>query len=382
MRPHAEIAGAGIGGLTAGLALASRGWSVRVHEQDGILRIPGAGIFIFENGLRVLETLGVVDRVIEGVIIARRLEMREYDGTVFSRGAFTAQGRLYVPLRRALLVALHDALLEKGGEIVFNSRAVTADPDGRLDFENGTSTKADLVVAADGLNSSIRDSLGLLKWRKPAGQHGFRCMIRRTPDELVTDQGKVLTENWNGSRRLLYAPCTAEETYVQLTSITGDVEGNAVPVKHDYWHRVFPKLGWIIDRVPADGHSDWFSVIRLKAWHKGRVVILGDAANAQPPFLGQGGGCAMMAALSLAHEIDMRGDIDQGIAAWEAREKPFIERVQMTAYFYGQMAFAPPIVRRNFFRTLSKLHWLRRRTTLVAALRDPPGAMASPLTAG
>ena len=381
MKRHAEIAGAGIGGLTAGLALASRGWSVRVHEQDGTLRIPGAGIFIFENGLRVLETLGVIDQVIDGVIRARRLEMRDYDGRAFSKGAFTAQGRLYVPLRRALLVALRDALLQKGGEIVFNSRTVTADPDGRLHFENGTSAKADLVIAADGVNSSIRDSLNLLKWRRSVGQHGFRCMIQRTPEELVTDEGKVLTENWNGSRRLLYAPCTAEETYVQLTSVTGDAEGNAVPIKHDYWHRVFPKLGWIIDRVPATGHSDWFTLVRLHAWHKGRVVVLGDAANAQPPFLGQGGGCAMMAALSLAYELDARDDIDEAIAVWEAREKPFIERVQMTAYFYGQMAFTPPLVRRNFFRMMSKLHWLRRRTTLIAALRNPPGAIVSPLAA-
>ena len=59
MKPSVEIAGGGIAGLTAGLAFAQKGWQVRVHEQDAALRIPGAGIYIWENGLRVLEALGV-----------------------------------------------------------------------------------------------------------------------------------------------------------------------------------------------------------------------------------------------------------------------------------------------------------------------------------
>jgi len=110
-----EIAGGGIAGLTTGLAFARKGWRVRVHEQDGDLRIVGAGIYIWENGLRVLDALGVLGRVIAGTIPASRYEKRNHDGRVFSESRLAGDFRLYVPLRETLLTALHDALLDAGG---------------------------------------------------------------------------------------------------------------------------------------------------------------------------------------------------------------------------------------------------------------------------
>jgi 2-polyprenyl-6-methoxyphenol hydroxylase-like FAD-dependent oxidoreductase len=373
MKRHVEISGGGLCGLTAGLAFAQRGWSVRVHEEDTAPRIPGAGIYIWENGLRILESLGVYDRIIDGAIAATRREMRDFDGRVFAAADFTQTDRLYVPLRRTLLTALHDALIAAGGEIVFNSRVIGAAPEGRILLADGGSASADLVIAADGINSRIRDGLGLLLWRRPARQHGFRSMIKRRPEDLTSAAGKTHAEHWHGSRRLLYAPCTADDAYVQLTSVAGDPAGNAVPIDRGFWLNLFPHLAWIIERLPKTGHSDWFSRVSLRAWHKGRVVILGDAASAQPPFLGQGGGCAMMGALSLAHAIETIGDIDRAINEWEVREKPFTERVQRVAYNYGQFAFTPPPVRRLFFSTISHSAWAQRHTILVASTRITPG---------
>src|SRR5262249_37749937 len=154
--------------------------------------------------------------------------------------------------------------------------------------------RADLVVAADGINSPLRDGLGLLRWRRPASQFGYRAMIAREPGELNSEVGRTHCENWNGSRRLLYAPCTDDAAYVQLTSLAADEIANRVPIDRDLWRATFPHLGWIIDRIPDDGRGDWFELIRTHGWAKGRVVLVGDAASAQPPFLGQGGGCAMM----------------------------------------------------------------------------------------
>src|SRR5204862_667608 len=106
-----EIAGGGIAGLTTGLAFARKGWRVRVHEQDEDLRILGAGIYIWENGLRVLAALGVLDPVIVGTIPASRHEKRNHDGSVFSQSRLAGDFRLYVPPRETLLTALYDALL-------------------------------------------------------------------------------------------------------------------------------------------------------------------------------------------------------------------------------------------------------------------------------
>ena len=370
MKRTVEIAGGGIAGLTTGLAFAQKGWRLRVHEQESALRILGAGIYIWENGLRVLDVLGVLPRVTAGAIPASRHEKRNHNGSAFASSRVGQDFRLYVPLRETLLTVLHEALVATGGEVVFNSRAVAADPDGWLHFEDGSSRHADLVVGADGVNSPVRDSLGLLKWRRPANQFGYRAMIRRESNELETAVGQAHCENWNGSRRLLYAPCTAELAYVQLTSLAGDSSGNTVPIDRGFCRALFPHLDWIIDRIPEDGRGDWLEIIRLEGWSSGRVAIVGDAASAQPPFLGQGGGCAMMSAFVLAHMIDREGDVLDGIAAWEMQERPFTEWIQRIAYWYGQLALLPASARTAVCKALNASEWVKRQTLLAAACRD------------
>jgi len=366
-----EIAGGGIAGLTTGLAFARQGWQVRVHEQDDELRILGAGIYIWENGLRVLDALGVLGPVITETIPASRHEKRNHDGTLFSQNRLGSDFRLYVPLRETLLTALYDGLIEAGGEVAFGSRAVAADPDGRLFMEDGSTVAADLVVAADGINSPVRDSLGLLRWRRAAGQFGYRAMIRRESGELSSEIGQAHCENWNGSRRLLYAPCTADFAYVQLTSLAGDDAGNAVPIDREFWRALFPDLGWVIDRIPDDGRGDWFELLRLNDWSKGRVALVGDAASAQPPFLGQGGGCAMMSGFVLAQALANARDVVAGIDGWKRKQRRFTEWVQRVAFWYGQLALLPPGARNIVFKAIDRSDRLKGATLLAAARHDP-----------
>jgi 2-polyprenyl-6-methoxyphenol hydroxylase-like FAD-dependent oxidoreductase len=366
-----EIAGGGIAGLTAGLAFAQKGWQVRVHEQDEGLRMFGAGMYIWENGLRVLDALGVLPQVIAGVIPASRHEKRNPDGKPFASSHIGRDFRLYVPLRENLLTALYDALIETGGEVVFSSRAVGAEPEGVLNFADGSRVRADLVIGAEGINSAVRDSLGLLRWRRAAGQFGYRAMIRRVPEECDDRVGRAHCENWNGSRRLLFAPCTAELAYVQLTSLAGDAAANAVPIDRGFWSALFPDLAGIVDRIPDNGRGDWFENIRLKSWSRGRVAIVGDAASAQLPFLGQGGGCSMTSAFVLAQMVDREADVFNGIAEWEMCERPFTQWVQRVAYWYGQLAYLRPGLRTAVFRAVDASEWVKRQTLLAAACRDP-----------
>jgi 2-polyprenyl-6-methoxyphenol hydroxylase-like FAD-dependent oxidoreductase len=366
-----EIAGGGIAGLTAGLAFAQKGWCVRVHEQETAPRRLGAGMYVWENGLRVLAALGVLPRVIDGVIPAARHEKRDADGRSFAASRIGCDFRLYVPLRENLITALHDALLETGGEVVFGSRAVAAEPGGVLHFADGSAICADLVIGADGINSAVRDSLGLLRWRRAAGQFGYRAIIHRPPDEGDLDAGGIHCEYWHGSRRLLYAPCTVDLAYVQLTSLKGDEAGNRVPIDRGLWRGLFPDLAGIVDRIPDDGRGDWFENIRLKSWSCGHVAIVGDAASAQPPFLGQGGGCSMTSAYVLAQFVDREANVTDGIAEWELRERPFTQWVQRVAYWYGQLAYLRPGLRTAVFKAVDGNEWVKRQTLLAAACRDP-----------
>jgi 2-polyprenyl-6-methoxyphenol hydroxylase-like FAD-dependent oxidoreductase len=225
-------------------------------------------------------------------------------------------------------------------------------------------------VAADGNNSPIQDSLGLLKWRHSANQFGYRAIVPRVSNRLETGTGCTQCEYWSGSRWLLYAPCTAELASAQLTSVAGGSSGNSVPIDRDSWRAQFPYLGPIVDRVPDNGRGSWFEIIRLKNWSKGRVAIVGDAANAHPPFLGHGVGCAMMGAFALAQTIDRAGDLIDGLLTWELRERPVNEWVQWVACWCGQLAFLPKAARIAAFKAIDASGWVKRRTLLSAACRD------------
>jgi 2-polyprenyl-6-methoxyphenol hydroxylase-like FAD-dependent oxidoreductase len=369
------IAGAGIGGLTAGLAFLKKGWNVRIYEQSSEIRILGASIYIWENGLRVLEALGVFDRVVADAVQVRMRERRDADGELFGIENTASSGRLYLPLRRALLTSLQQEVIAGGGEIHFGMPAVGAEASGILKFADGTSTKADLVIGADGINSRVRDSLDMLEWRKPAGQYGYRIMIRRDPEDTKDESRSRICEHWNRSRRLLYAPSTKDLVYVQLTSVRGDPAAGS-PFDRDSWVRTFPHLKWVMDRIPHDGKGDWFETIRLKQWTKGRVTLIGDSASAQPPFLGQGGGVAMTSALSLADAVSKSDNLEDALAAWERNERAFVEWVQTVSRYYGELARMPPAVRRMFLKVFGGNRWLRERTIRCAAVRPPIGAPA------
>mgnify|MGYP006267797613 FL=1 len=371
-----EIAGGGIAGMTAALAFAKQGWQVRVYEKSPGIRPQGAGIYLWENGLKVLETLGIYEETIKNSIPAWRHQKRDRDGTVFAEDFFSPQNRLYVPTRADLLYALYNQACRCGVNFEFGVEAVAVEADGTLHLSSGARVKADLVIGADGINSKVRDSLGLLKRRRLANQFGYRAMIPRRPEELETDEGRGHCEHWHGSRRILYAPCTQETAYIQLTSVKGDQRGQSMPCDRNYWKETFPHLSWIIDRLPEAGRGDQFEILKLSRWHQGRVVLIGDAVNAQPPFLGQGGGCSMMAALSLATWIAEANTLEQGIALWERHERRLIEWTQDVAYYYGELAFYPPRLRTAIFRFIQNSDWLKRKTIWMTALHQPKGVDA------
>ena len=161
-RRRAEIAGAGIGGLTAAAALAQRGWSVRVHERAPHLRDIGVGTSIWQNGHRTLAAVGALDEVLLcGTKIARS-ELYDERGNMLRLQEFNDQDdRALVVLRVDLHQSLVNAARRAGVEIVTSSPAVAADPEGALIMESGARFSADLVLGGDGYYSSIRDSLQL-----------------------------------------------------------------------------------------------------------------------------------------------------------------------------------------------------------------------------
>jgi 2-polyprenyl-6-methoxyphenol hydroxylase-like FAD-dependent oxidoreductase len=370
---HAEIAGAGFAGLTAACALAQRGWSVRVHERGEKLRTTGAGIYIYENGLRVLEAVGAYHSAVAGANPAHMREVRDEANRLISVHRWDASARAFSIVRQRVINALADAATRAGVEIITGSAATGAGADGELLLADGRRLKADLVVGADGSNSRVRDSLGLLARRRLLPDGAIRLLIEKTEAERASEEGNKTVEYWSGSRRLLYTPCSNTDVYIALTMLDSNLAARRVPLDRTEWTRAFPRLGALIARLGDDARYDRFEVIRLKRWSAGKVALIGDAAHALPPNLGQGGGFSMMNALSLAVYLDRHKDSTDALARWERDERPRTEHIQRLSVFYGLPTTWPPVARSLFFALVGK--WLVRQRRRVAEAR-PTGTPA------
>lgn len=329
--PHAEIAGAGFAGLVAAIALRQRGWTVRVHEAAGELRAFGAGIFIWENGLRVLKALGAYEEVLNGAHEARVYETRHSNRVIAKHDFNPEHGtRMLTMTRQHLYAAILAAARRESVEILTDSEVVGAMPEGVLITANGDKFEADLVIGADGVKSRVRDSIGLLKERNAHSDGIIRVLVPRLKEQLGPDKWDHVIDFWNlehRSLRILYVPCNNDDLYLAMMAPVTD-EASSIPVRQDIWIEGFPQLEPVLRQVAMRGRFDAYETSKLIRWSSGRVAVIGDAAHAMTPTLGQGAGTAMMNALSLAVTLNEVPVIEDALQLWEERERPLTEHTQ------------------------------------------------------
>jgi len=333
MARHAEIAGAGFAGLAAAAALCQRGWTVRVHEKNAELRAFGAGIFIWENGLRVLQAIGAHAAVVDGAFAAPRYDSRTNGETLVSQPINCEGGyRLLTMSRQHLYAAILGAARRSGAEIVAGSEAMGAAPSGALLMADGRRQAADIVIGADGVRSAVRDSLGLDVQRRRYEDGIIRVLCDR-----ATLKGGVwdhVIDFWRtGDRllRILYTPSGPDLLYMAMMAPAMDSQAAGVPVKPSPWIEAFPELEPVLTRLGDRGRYDVYETTKLDRWSVGRVAILGDAAHAMPPTLAQGAGCAITNALGLAVALDETDSVEAALSLWEERERPLTDHTQRRA---------------------------------------------------
>lgn len=334
---HAEIAGAGIAGLSAAVFLARVGWSVAVHEQAPVVSDLGAGLLLKPNSTQKLTEAGVASRFPNAPAIVDGYECRNGDGKIISSYTHTGKLAAICPLRQEVVTALRDTAIDAGVKIHTGSRMIAADPDGILRGDDGRSYPADLVVAADGWKSTVRDSVAPAVIARQLTHGATRTVIPRLGHETVS----ILQEYWSGARRVGFTPVSPSLLYVFLSAPGSDERGRAVePIDVDAWSSSFPCLEPSIlerlSRATAVHHS--YCYVRTEVWHRGRVAILGDAANAMPPTLAQGAGLAIMNAAGLALELGSQSDVSAALVSWQRKYRPITVSTQDWAMRYLRVA--------------------------------------------
>ncbi|GAA0423823.1 monooxygenase [Actinoplanes capillaceus] len=302
---RAVVIGAGIGGLAAGVALRRRGWEVTVLERAPALEPVGAGLAVAPNALRVLDALGAGERIRELSGLQGTAGIRRPDGGWITRTdaskAAARYGEPVIVVHRATLVRTLAEQLAPG-ELRLGLPADDVDPrTGRVVTADGTLT-ADLVVAADGLHSPVRAKLfpshpgpvhtGVTSWRIVVPHPGGTLVAAET-----WGAGKVFGVAVLGDGRVYcYATAPAAEG-----GRAGDEKAEMLRLFGD-WHEPVPSL---IAAATEVVRTDIRCLDEpLPRFHTGRVALLGDAAHAMTPNLGQGACQALEDAVVLARHAD------------------------------------------------------------------------------
>ena len=357
-RPRrAEIAGAGLAGLALSIRLAQLGWSVALHERSADLRMFGSGIWLWENGLKTLRMLGAYEGATHRARKVREWRVADGQGRVLFTKALEGRDRMLLPPRADLYQALIDRAAALGVEVHTSSVAASVRPEGVLVMESGEERPADLVVIADGAYSRLRENILATAWMDFGIEGGFRMLVDAKP----ADPTDIITEYWSGHWRVMFNPCTDGSNYIYLGGPVNDPRGRARPVDPALWRGLFPGAGPLFDNIGEVSRWDRIVNVRTRHWSDGRVALLGDAAHAMPPNLGQSANMAFSNAMALAKTVHDGGDVGASLRRWETLQRPLTDHVQRWSYLYGHVLGSWPVglerLRSDLVRLLAKSEW-------------------------
>ena len=390
MTRRALIAGAGIGGLVAALALAQKGFKVDVFERVAALREFGAGLQLTPNATRILARLGILDAVRALATAPRAIRLlRGADGAELTRlpiaDAERRWGAPYLVIHRADLqtvlaaaaASLPAITLHLGNEVA----GIGHDGEGAsIGLKRGLLTmreRGDVLIGADGLRSLVRERIGLGAAGAPTfcGRMAFRATV----------DARQLAARWSAEEVTLRLGAKAHLVHYPLrggsiVNLVAVIESKGRVDSDDPWDGAADRIaleqafrGWSQDVRALIGDADnwraWPLFVRppIAQFSLGPIALIGDAAHPMAPFLAQGAAQAIEDADALARRLAESNDVAAALAAYSGERVARATRVQRDAlaqgriyHMSGPMALARDLTMRALGpdRLLQRYDWL------------------------
>jgi 2-polyprenyl-6-methoxyphenol hydroxylase-like FAD-dependent oxidoreductase len=359
------VVGAGIGGLTAALALRESGFDVHVYEQARALREVGAGLALGANAVRILHRLGLAEALRAVGVRSESWDFRDWQsGAVLGRVPLAEAGeaRWGAPFYNAHRADLHDALRAAVGNehITLGACCVSVEEHGSevaIGFADGRHETGDLVVGADGIHSVVREYVAgpdqptwwpQVAWRGLApATIGREVGLELRQHVFSGPQVLFVTYYVSSGQWVNWIGCTPSDGWREESwSALGDRD-EALALFEE-WH---PSVRALIAGTEQVFKWAMFDRPSLDRWTRGRITLLGDAAHPMMPFMGQGAAQSIEDGFVLARCLAAdRDDPQRAVGAYAARRQERAAAMQAASRQQGldlQLSDASAVAARN-----------------------------------
>ncbi|MGP3634191.1 FAD-dependent oxidoreductase [Streptomyces sp. 24-1644] len=342
------VIGGGAAGNAVTIQLRKAGVAVDLIEaKDDWNATAGSGITLQGNALRVLRTLGVWDEVRASGFGFGSVGITAPDGTVVHEQRDIRSGGDDLPAtvgmqRPQLQQILIDAVRASGATVRLGVTAVSLEQDAdgvSVRFGDGTEGRYGLVVAADGVGSATRAAIGIQEKPEPTGMAIWRIAAPRP-------EGVVRTDLTYGGRAYIAGYCPTSDTtlYAYVVEANRDRAAIAPQSFADEMRALTSEYGGFWREItahitdPEKVNYTWFDKMLVEgSWHRGRVVLAGDAAHCCPPTIAQGAAMSLEDAVVLAELLTGSGTWDDALLqAYYERRVPRVRAVVEASVQIGQ----------------------------------------------
>ena len=349
----AIVIGAGIAGLAAAKGLQRIGWEVAVYEQAPLLKPLGAGLVLSANALKALRALGVLEEALKiGQSLNHFLILNKKGKILADTNHLLLSQRWGIQscislhrgeLQQLLLESIHPLQVQTGKRC----KALVQDEQGvKVTFEDGSSDRADLLIGCDGIHSAVRHSavneqLAPQAKKRYAGYTCWRGITSQQPAGLHQQQA---TESWGSGNRFGIVPLTNNRVYWFACLNAAQPQDPAMKAmgmqelqKHfNDFHKPVQEL---LQLTPPEAliWGDIIDLEPLSTYTFGRVVLVGDAAHATTPNMGQGA-CQALEGTAVLMALLARLPLQEALKEYNRQRVPRASGIVKQSWQVGKIA--------------------------------------------